>query len=93
MGGAVMTIDTLHLMAGQTRDRLSGRAIRQEGADFARIPVTVLDPGNGLTLLIGRCVVDFNSGAEMFPMNAAQISSSREHHQNGLRLGIRPRRP
>ena len=38
VGGVVMTIDTLHLMAGQSRDRRSGGAVRLIGAEFTRIP-------------------------------------------------------
>ena len=32
--------------------------------------------------------MDFNSGSEMLPVNAAKISAAGEHHQNRLRLGI-----
>ena len=71
------------------RRRTSGQAIRQEGADLARIPVAVLDPGDGLTLLIGRRIGDCDSGGEVRSVNAPQISSPGEHLQNRLRLSIR----
>ncbi len=32
--------------------------------------------------------MDFDSGAKVFSVNAAKISSSREHHQRGLRLRV-----
>src|SRR5208283_3315205 len=88
MSRTVVTVHALHLIARQLGNGLSGRAIRHEGSRLTGVLISVFHPRNGLTLRIGGCVMNLDSGTKMFPVNAAKISASRQHHQDGLRLRV-----
>ena len=50
--------------------------------------VGVLDPGNGLPLLVGGGVADAHAGSHVRSMNAAQASASHPHHQDRLHARV-----
>jgi Phosphate acetyl/butaryl transferase len=84
MRRTVVTVHALHLKAGQVGNGCSRSTLREKRVSLARLVVAILDPGNALTFRVFGRVVDLDSHAHMFSVDAAQVSAASKHHQRRL---------